>query len=170
MRSSRKAVILGVIMFLITMLIYSSFYRPNVVFAYSCENFGDRTVKCCQTDPDGKGAWCTTCDKTDPPSNCSPRFREGRLNPTSPPTNELPPSQPPPPKNALPPSPITQTCPDGSTPDAKGNCPTTKTNQQVAPSQSLASNNPQPEHHYHKGQDSTTKKDNDGSSQQQAPS
>src|SRR6476646_8336799 len=149
MRSSRKAVILGVIMFLITMLIYSSFYRPNVVFAYYCENFGDRT---------------------DPPSNCSPRFREGRLNPTSPPTNELPPSQPPPPKNALPPSPITQTCPDGSTPDAKGNCPTTKTNQQVAPSQSLASNNPQPEHHYHKGQDSTTKKDNDGSSQQQAPS
>jgi hypothetical protein len=179
MRSSKKAVTLGVIVFLLVMLVYGSFSRPRVVFAYSCENFGDRTVKCCQTDPDGKGAWCTTCNKTDPPSNCSPRFREGRLNPTSPPTNELPPSPPPPPKNVLPPSSQQQTtCPDGSVPDAKDNCPTTTTNQQLSPSQNLAgpasnNNNPQLEHHHHKGKigvgESTAKKANDGSSQQQSP-
>jgi hypothetical protein len=170
MPGSKEAVILVVISFLILALVYSSFSRPKVVFAYSCENFGDRTVKCCQTDPDGKGAWCTTCHKTDPPSNCSPRFREGRLNPTSPPTNELPPSLPPPPKNALPPSPTTQTCPDGSTPDAKGNCPPTTIQKTQAPTSSgtdnqgqlnsNSNNNPPSVHHKSKHSDDSGSNNN----------
>ena len=73
---------------------------------------------------------------------------------------------PPPPSNALPPS---TTCPDGSAPDANGNCPSSSTLQQTSPNQNLASNNnndnnnnPQDEHH-HKGtnllgQESTSKK------------
>ena len=153
-------------MVLVVMLVYSPFSRPKrVLAAYSCENFGDLTVRCCDNITDSKGEthrYCTQCTNSDPPSNCGPRYIDERHSPTSPPTNILPPSLPPPPKNALPPS-TTQTCPDGSTPDAKGNCPTT-TNQQVAPSQNLVSNSPQPEHHHHKGQDSTSKKDNSGGS------
>jgi len=67
------------------------------------------------------------------------------------------PPPPPPPSNALPPS---TTCPDGSTPDANGNCPTSTTtnNQQLAPSSSIPT-----EQHHHKGKnlsggESATKK------------
>jgi hypothetical protein len=154
MPSKKQAAILMVISFLILALLYSSFPRYNRVSAYRCENFGDRTVKCCQTNPDGKTAWCTTCDKTDPPSNCSPRFLEGAPNTSTPPPTSVlpPPSQPP--KSALPPS---TTCPDGSVPDGNGNCPTTTTNQNLQGSSSpdnqgqlnnINNNNPQSEHHH----------------------
>ena len=46
------------------------------------------------------------CDKTDPPSNCTPRFKEEFKNSVFAP----PPSS-------------TTACPDGSAPDANGNCP-----------------------------------------------
>src|SRR5919197_5310260 len=155
--STKEAAILGVISFLILVLLYSSFSRSNMVFGYRCENNGDTHVKCCQTNPDGKTAWCTVCDKTDPPSNCTPRFCEpiGSSCPESS-TNAVLPPPPQPPKNALPPSSTptpppastlgpppstssneqppatTPTCPDGSQPDANGNCPsgTTTTNNQ----------------------------------------
>jgi hypothetical protein len=80
-----KFVIFVVIVFLTISLIYSSFSRPILalkIIKYGeiqCENFGDRTVKCCQNQTDEKGEthrYCTTCDKTDPPSNCSPRWEE----------------------------------------------------------------------------------------------
>jgi hypothetical protein len=58
--------------------------------------------------------------------------------------------------------PTTTTCPDGSTPDANGNCPSSNTLQQIAP--------PSSEHH-HKGsnnllggESTTTKKTNNNSS------
>jgi hypothetical protein len=233
MPSSKEAVVLVVVSTLAAALIYSSLSRSNTVFAaYTCENFGDVTVKCCQNITDSKGVttrWCTTCTNSDPPSNCSPRFKEGRPNPTTPPTAAQPPSTPPPtpPSNALPPSTSQRTfsptggcipggttcipcdiglarigancipsgdwhpglgtelggggtpptvqpppaqgavteqpptnvappkvCPDGSAPDANGNCPTTttNTNQQGG----SASNNNNPTSGHHKGSNQPT--------------
>ena len=73
--------------------------------------------------------------------------------------NALPPSSSPP-LNAVPPpsalpSPtkqqtLTTTCPDGSLPDANGNCPTTTANQQSGSTSNNNNNNPQQGHH-HKG-------------------
>ena len=133
--------------------------------------------------------------RTDPPSNCGPRYVYGESSPNptvSPPMNKLPTSgnntssPPQPPKNAIPPSSTLseQTrCPNGSTPDADGNCPGPTTNQQVSPSlnsgeKSESNNNnnnnnkPSVDHHqhHHKGSDlgqestTTTKKGNDNSS------
>jgi hypothetical protein len=206
MSSNKKAAILVIISFLTVALLFSSLSRSDVVFAKSnitygevqCENFGDFTVKCCQNQTDsstGKTTrYCTTCNKTNPPSNCSPRYVEAEdssLSTGLPPTNELPPSPPPPPKNVLPPS-STITCPDGSAPDASGNCPPPPAIQTLKQQPSSDSDNIgklkgeskskksndnndslQPEdHHHHKGnnlghvgeQDSTTKKGSDGGS------
>jgi hypothetical protein len=205
MPCSKKTVILVIISFLTVALILSSLSRSDVVFAKSnitygevqCENYGDFTVKCCQNQTDtstGKTTrYCTTCNKTNPPSNCSPRYveAEGLSNPTTlPPTNELPPPPPPPPKNVLPPS-STITCPNGSAPDANGNCPPPAAIQTLkqplsdsdnpsklkgeseSKNNNNENNNPQPEdHHHHKGnnlehigkQESTTKKGNNGGS------
>jgi hypothetical protein len=184
--NNKEAAILAVISLLILGLLYNSFFRANMVFAYYCENFGDRTVKCCQTNPDGKSAWCTTCDKTNPPSNCSPRFLEGTPNtstPPPPPNNVLPVSPPafsnalPPPStsstptgnnSSIPPAlsitkehnlastkvygPPSQqqqtTCPDGSAPDANGNCP--PVTQGSSPS---TDNTPSEHHQKSKGND-----------------
>jgi hypothetical protein len=106
-------VIFMVIMFLAISLIYSSFSRPILALkvitygAIQCENFGDHTVKCCQNQTDEKGdthRWCTTCDKTDPPSNCSPRFEEssGPSKPQS--LKSVLPSSSAPPSSVVPPS------------------------------------------------------------------
>jgi hypothetical protein len=43
-----------------------------------CSTSGDgKTVRCCGTEYDSKGnyaaSWCTTCDNTNPPSNCTER-------------------------------------------------------------------------------------------------
>ena len=54
----------------------------------------------------------------------------------------------------------TTTCPNGLPPDANGNCPTTSTNQQAAPLQSLggsaSSNNNPTSGHHHKGSNQPT--------------
>lgn len=88
--------------------------------------------------------------------------------PSGNPTNALPPSNntstvppesifkmPPGTTNALPPSSLQEqrppiTCPDGSAPDTNGNCPTSNTNQQIAPAQNLAENNNPQQGHHHK--------------------
>jgi hypothetical protein len=174
-----KALILIVITLLLLILIYSSFSRSYIVFAaaYSCENYGDLTVRCCANITDNKGEthrYCTDCTNSDPPSNCGPRYVVERLNPpVSPPTNALPPS-PPPLSNALPPSSTSQSqqqtrCPDSSVSDANGNCPT-NTNQQVGPPSNLggsaSNNNPQSANQHHKEKigagESATKKGNSG--------
>jgi len=73
------------------------------------------------------------------------------VGPAQPPSTALPPSgaTSPPPVSLSPTKQhtLTTTCPDGSAPDANGNCPITTT---INPSQNLASNNPQQAHH-HKG-------------------
>jgi hypothetical protein len=116
-------------------------------------------TECCQT-VGATGDWCTKCDNTNPPSNCGPRYCvlnciSGSIGPVG--TSK---STPPPPPNALQlPSQqqqTTKTCPNGSAPDANGNCPSSNTLQQISP--------PSSEHH-HKGtnnllggQESTTTK------------
>lgn len=107
MTSNKKFIILAIISFLILALIYSSLVRPNAVFAkYSCENFGDLTVKCCDNITDKNGEtrrYCTTCTNSEPPSNCSPRYLEAHVNPPdSQPTNVYKPS--PTPSNTMQPS------------------------------------------------------------------
>jgi hypothetical protein len=199
MHSGREAAILVVISFLTVALIFSSatdvLAKPRKPL-YSCRPiFDTNKVRCCSDlSYTVLGSvqvitYCTTCTNTSPPSNCSERecvrgcdlvakVSPPSNTPTPPPKSALPPSTKVCPDNSAPDAngkcpPVTSqqltTCPDGSAPDANGKCPSTSTNQQVAPSQSLSSNNPQPEHHHKKGQDSTTKKDNGGSSQQ-APS
>lgn len=47
---------------------------------YCSETNDDDKVVCCQTEYDNKGnvvaQWCTTCDHTNPPSNCTPREKQ----------------------------------------------------------------------------------------------
>ena len=99
MPSSRNAVVLVVISFLLVILIYSS-VSMHVVFAditrgpISCVEgkgpFG--TYACCQKETDSEGieiTWCTVCDKYTH-TNCSPRFQIRPSNPQQPGT--LPPS------------------------------------------------------------------------------
>jgi hypothetical protein len=176
-------------------------FGKSVVVNSQCHSSSDLKSKtCCYTNYNAQnGAYFTTCIDCEiskvsgnwecgkeyyvatPPSALSPPD-----NNTSPPLSHpipppsagaaQPPSSPPatPPSNALlPPSTSQQTtCPDGSAPDANGNCPSTSTtNQQIAPNQNLASNNLQPEQHHHKGsnlpaKESTSKKDNVGGSDQ----
>jgi hypothetical protein len=112
----RKPVIFVVMSLFALALIWSSYSTPDYVFAkpkatrgnVHCYNFGDVTVKCCQAEYNDRGQethiWCTLCDKTDPPSNCGPRWDDRA-------------------RAGLAPPPSTKTCPDGSAPDANGNCP-----------------------------------------------
>jgi hypothetical protein len=190
MSCNKKAMILVIISFLTIALLFSSLSRSDVVFARSnitygevqCENFGDFTVKCCQNQTDtstGKTTrYCTTCNKTNPPSNCSPRYVEG-VQGEGAISNSLPPSS-------------TITCPNGSAADASGNCPPpvavqTLKQQPSSDSDNIGklkgeskskkssnnNDNPEPEdHHHHKGnnlghvgeQQSTTRKGSDGGS------
>jgi len=116
-----------------------------------CENSPDNLViTCCQTETDSKGVeikYCTICDNTAPPSNCYPRFEDKSR--VKLPTSDLPTVEQTPtvsqPKvlsgknlSSLSTDTIeeqpsttlqqqkTTTCPDGSTPDDNGNCPSAK--------------------------------------------
>ena len=113
-----------------------------------CNNLPDNDlIKCCQTETDSKGVeitYCTICDNTAPPSDCGPRkpVSEIKLPPSDLPTVEQTPTVSQPkvlsgknlsslstgtieeqPSTTLQQQ-KTTSCPDGSTPDAKGNCPT----------------------------------------------
>jgi hypothetical protein len=80
-----------------TRLHYACSNRPPVV---------PGRTECCDFDANGK-FWCTTCDDTQPPSGCTPRYPGRTAGETAPPTNLAPP----------------KVCPDGSSPDANGVCP-----------------------------------------------
>jgi hypothetical protein len=146
-------------LFLAIALIFGSYGRPNVAFAKSkvtrspieCDVVADNDLlRCCQTETDSKGIaikYCTFCDNTAPPSNCSPRVQvsELKLPPSDLPMAEQTPTVSSPKvlsgKNlsslsttdTIEQSPSTTlqqqkttTCPDGSTPDDNGNCPSAK--------------------------------------------
>ena len=93
-----KLLIFVVISLLVIALICSSYSRSDV-FAKgkvtrgsldcSSPTFG-REV-CCQDETDSQGIvirWCTVCDATSPPSNCSPRFNSGSVPITPPKSND----------------------------------------------------------------------------------
>ena len=129
-----------------------------------CENTPDNLViTCCQTETDSKGVeikYCTICENTVPPSNCGPRFEDPTRvkSPTSDlPTVEQTPTVSPPkvlsgknlsslstgtieeqPSTTLQQQ-KTTTCPDGSTPDDNGNCPSAK--DKTPPPPPLSSDN-----------------------------
>jgi hypothetical protein len=191
MPSSKNAVVLVVISFILVILIYSSVAKFDVFARTKTEYTGctkrDPTksgatsaIECCWTNTEyGKSgritavySTCQTCEydangnKIDC-RNTSPSRSTGLGNPPQSVGSAQPPSTPlpPPPSNAIPPpsafsSPtkqqtLTTTCPDGSAPDANGNCPpTTNTNQHGELTSN--NNNPQQGHHHtgnnnHKG-------------------
>ena len=102
----RKLLIFVVISLLVIVLICSSYSRSDV-FAKGKVTRGSldctspavngREV-CCQDETGSQGIvirWCTVCDATSPPSNCSPRFNSGSVpitppksNDNNPPTND----------------------------------------------------------------------------------
>lgn len=87
-----KFMLFVVISFLVVALIYSSFSTFEVnarnMTPYSC---GPRsggtigTVECCAVDLDTSATWCTTCDATNPPSNCSEAELQFKEQPPTPP-------------------------------------------------------------------------------------
>jgi hypothetical protein len=120
--ANNKRLIIGVVSLLIVALVYSSFPKSYVAFAaitygdISCSGEGSLyLVRCCQTQTDDEGIeteWCTWCDNTSPPSNCSPRYQVGHA--------------------VAPPSPQTGTCPENTALDAQGNCaPLTQSPEQA---------------------------------------
>jgi hypothetical protein len=157
---SNKPTILTValLLFLAIALLFGLGARSDVAFAESkvtkgpieCENTTDnKQIYCCQTETDSKGVeikYCTLCDNTAPPSNCSPRTEARVKLPTSDlPTVEQTPTLSPPKvlsgknlsslstgtiEEQQPPTTLQQqkttTCPDGSTPNDNGNCPSAK--------------------------------------------
>ena len=160
MPTSKEATIFVVISLLVIVLVFSStadvLAKPKKT-SYTCRFGGPGKVQCCGDVPSPRYSgqtitYCTICDNTSPPSNCSDRYCVSGcafanvLSPSDNNTGQLPPahtlsSSPPALSNALPPSSqqqqqITTTCPDGSQPDTNGNCPsgtTTTNNQQLAP-------------------------------------
>jgi hypothetical protein len=99
MPSSKNAVVLVVISFLLVILIYSS-VSIHVVFAnitrgpINCVEGGGPfgTYACCQKETDSEGieiTWCTVCDKYTH-TNCSPRFQIRPGNPQPPGTTLSP--------------------------------------------------------------------------------
>jgi hypothetical protein len=79
--------------FVIAVVLISTMIFPNPIFLntvnarnmdpYRCVNLDDGTighVYCCAKDIDTGKAWCTTCDATNPPSNCSPAKQVNREN------------------------------------------------------------------------------------------
>src|SRR6266487_4679631 len=121
-----KAVVFVLASFLLLVLVCSIYSKPVVLAKpvskgpITCETVyhpggspsapsTSLTVECCQTSVDQEGieiTTCTTCDNTNPPSNCSPPYTvRGVVNPTG---------QPNPAGNALPPSNNIGTLPPGS--------------------------------------------------------
>ena len=90
----------------------SSYLISNSVFAATkgpieCTALSDHSTECCQTTTEDDGieiTWCTMCENTDPPSNCSGRY-QGPLFDVAPPPS------------------TTTSCPDlNQALDATGNC------------------------------------------------
>jgi hypothetical protein len=159
---SIRATLVVALLFLAVALIFGSYGRSDV-FAKSkvtrspieCDNLANDNdvIRCCQTETDSKGIaikYCTFCDNTAPPSNCTPRTQVSEIKL---PTSDLPTVEQTPPKvlsgknlSSLSTSTIeeqpsttlqqqkTTTCPDGSTPDDKGNCPTAENKTPPPPS------------------------------------
>jgi hypothetical protein len=76
----RNALIFVVISVLVVTLIYSSYFISDVAGVtrgpITCQSDFPGYIKCCQTETDDEGLeikWCTLCDNTNPPSNCSER-------------------------------------------------------------------------------------------------
>jgi hypothetical protein len=156
---NKRKILIVALLFLSVALIFSSYVRSDV-YAKSrvtrgpieCNNLADdELIRCCQTETDSKGVkitYCTVCDNTAPPSNCTPRTeaRQIKLPPSDLATTELTPTVSPP--KDYPPlttdnleklstttlQPKTTSCPDGSAPDAKGNCPTAENKTPPPPS------------------------------------
>jgi len=108
-----KAVVFVVVSLLAVALIFSSasqvLAKPRQAGPVTCRTVptmaGNTQAQCCQDRPGQYGhtvTWCTTCDNTNPPSNCSDRYcvsgcafarLTGNITGTLlPPTNALPPS------------------------------------------------------------------------------
>jgi hypothetical protein len=88
----------------------------------------DGKTRCCGSEVDDKliygytgVTYCTTCDNTTPPSNCTPseKITKESQQPTTLPEPGPPGTIEQPPTNVAP----SKTCPDGSAPDADGKCP-----------------------------------------------
>jgi hypothetical protein len=193
--------------FLLTLVIYSPLTKIDVLGdsskciwlqGVSNNQFTSYPViwKCCSLEHQDKGILanntpptnvCVVCHKDSPTTTtqyCDKPYREQTAAPPPPslePQQPPPSPPPPPPSNALPQSTSQQqsttTCPDGSTPDANGNCPNTSIQQQAPQGgpETSNNNNPQGEHH-HKGNnnllggESTTKKSkNDNGNSQSVP-
>jgi hypothetical protein len=154
-----RATLVVALLFLAVALIFGSYGRSDV-FAkpavtrgpIECDNlFDNDIIRCCQTETDSKGIaikYCTFCDNTAPPSNCTPRTQvsEIKLPPSDLATAEQTPTVSPPKDypplttenlEKLPTTTLqqkTKLCPDGSAPDAKGNCPTAENKTPPPPS------------------------------------
>ena len=85
-------VIFALISFLIVLTINSSFFSFEVsgvtrgkIWCMETDSSREK-VQCCQSEFDSKGnflnTWCTTCDNTQPPSNCSPRENANPVAPS----------------------------------------------------------------------------------------
>ena len=185
MLEAKHAGILAATLFVLVIVIYKPLAKTDVL-ADSAE---------CRGTPAVNGSWQTTCcdyTKSTAPStficqicyyhdyttldHCDPA-QERRLPKPHLPLQQPPPISPPPTLSPAPPTsekiPATTTCPDGSQPDANGNCPsstTTTNNQQLVPPSSTPS-----EQHHHKGKnllsggESTTKKGNNNNDVSSSP-
>jgi hypothetical protein len=136
MLSDKRASFILISFFIITLLfgVYSrsesEVFAAKSVPGYTCGHptgLPAGKTRCCGIDLRDTKIYCTDCDDTQPPSNCSPRFRS--VGETAPPSNLAPPS-----------TSQTTTCPDGSSPDANGVCPPPTTTGNQNP-QSLNNNN-----------------------------
>jgi hypothetical protein len=104
-----KVVVFVVVLLLAVALIFSStsqiLAKPRQAGPVTCRYGGPGKVMCCQDRPGAYAStvtWCTVCDNTSPPSNCSDRYcvsgcmfarLTGNITGTLlPPTNALPPS------------------------------------------------------------------------------
>jgi hypothetical protein len=104
-----KVVVFVVVLLLAVALIFSStsqiLAKPRQAGPVTCRYGGPGKVMCCQDRPGAYAStvtWCTVCDYTSPPSNCSDRYcvsgctyarLAGNITSTLlPPTNALPPS------------------------------------------------------------------------------
>jgi hypothetical protein len=155
-----KPLVIVVISLLVIALIFSSYSRSDVFAkgkvttgSLDCSSGENGREMCCQDETGSQGIvirWCTICDATSPPSNCTPRFNSGSIPITPPKSNDAqvpngggPIQQTPPPLTAL----QQTTCPDGSARDASGNCPlVTQTPPPPALNNNNNNNNPTPDH------------------------
>jgi len=87
-----------VISLLVIALIFSSYSRSDVFAkgkvttgSLDCTSGINGREMCCQDETGSQGIvirWCTICDATSPPSNCTPRFNSGSIPITPPKSND----------------------------------------------------------------------------------